>query len=127
MSEHDRFEELASLAAIGELSPEEHEEFQRHKVRGTITHVDLQEVRLDQPIQTAVSITLVGEPVGVKEGGVLNQVANEVNIEALPLEVPQHSSNRFEYPIRRASSRFLRPLPLPPKGRPDRRRQRQVS
>ena len=31
MSEHDRFEELASLAAIGELSPEEHEEFQRHK------------------------------------------------------------------------------------------------
>jgi hypothetical protein len=29
--EHDRFEELASLAAIGELSPEEHEEFQRHK------------------------------------------------------------------------------------------------
>ena len=31
MSEHDRFRELASLAAIGELSPEEHEEFQRHK------------------------------------------------------------------------------------------------
>jgi hypothetical protein len=29
--EHDRFRELASLAAIGELSPEEHEEFQRHK------------------------------------------------------------------------------------------------
>jgi large subunit ribosomal protein L25 len=65
-------------------------EFQRDKVRGTITHIDLQEVRLDQPIQTAVEITLVGEPVGVKEGGVLNQVANEVNIEALPLEVPQH-------------------------------------
>ena len=65
-------------------------EFQRDKVRGTITHVDLQEVRLDQPIQTAVSITLIGEPVGVKEGGVLNQVTNEVNVEALPLEVPQH-------------------------------------
>ncbi len=31
LSEHDRFEELASLAAIGELSPEEHEEFLRHK------------------------------------------------------------------------------------------------
>jgi len=31
LSEHDRFKELASLAAIGELSPEEHEEFQRHK------------------------------------------------------------------------------------------------
>jgi large subunit ribosomal protein L25 len=65
-------------------------DYQRDKVRGSITHIDLQEVRLDQPIQTAVSITLVGEPVGVKEGGVLTQVANEINLEALPLEVPQH-------------------------------------
>lgn len=65
-------------------------EFQRDKVRGQIIHVDLQEVRLDQPIQTAVAVTLVGEPAGVKEGGVLSQVANEVTVEALPLEVPQH-------------------------------------
>jgi large subunit ribosomal protein L25 len=65
-------------------------DYQRDKVRGTITHIDLQEVRLDQPIQTAVTLTLIGEPVGVKEGGVLAQVTNEINIEALPLEVPQH-------------------------------------
>jgi len=65
-------------------------EFQRDKVRGTITHVDLQEVRLDQTIHAAVVITLHGEPVGVKEGGVLSQVTNEVHVEALPLEVPQH-------------------------------------
>jgi large subunit ribosomal protein L25 len=64
-------------------------DYQRDKVRGTITHIDLQEVRLDQPIQTAVVVTLVGDPVGVKEGGVLAQVTNEVNVEALPLEVPQ--------------------------------------
>ena len=65
-------------------------EFQRDRIRGTITHVDLQEVRLDQPIQTAVSVTLVGEPAGVKEGGVLSQVTNEINVEALPMEIPQH-------------------------------------
>ena len=65
-------------------------DYQRHRVRGTIMHIDLQEVRLDQPIQTAVTVTLVGEPAGVKEGGVLAQVSNEVNVEALPLEVPQH-------------------------------------
>jgi len=64
-------------------------EFQRDKVRGQITHVDLQEVRLDQPIQAAVAITLVGEAVGTKEGGVLSQVTNELRVEALPLEVPQ--------------------------------------
>jgi large subunit ribosomal protein L25 len=65
-------------------------DFQRDKVRGTIIHVDLQEVRLDQTIQTSVSLTLVGEPVGVREGGVLTQITSEVNIEALPLEIPQH-------------------------------------
>jgi large subunit ribosomal protein L25 len=65
-------------------------DYQRDKVRGTIMHIDLQEVRLDQPIQTAVAVTLVGDPAGVKEGGVLSQAANEINVEALPLEVPQH-------------------------------------
>jgi large subunit ribosomal protein L25 len=65
-------------------------EFQRDRVRGTITHVDLQEVRLDRPIHSAVAVVLVGDPAGVKEGGVLSQVTNEVNVEALPLEIPQH-------------------------------------
>ena len=65
-------------------------EFQTHKVRGQITHVDLQEVRLDQPIHATVPLTLHGEAVGVKEGGVLSQVTNELNVEALPMEVPEH-------------------------------------
>jgi large subunit ribosomal protein L25 len=65
-------------------------EFQLSPVRGKLTHIDLQEVRLDQPIHTSVAVTLVGEPAGVKEGGILNQPTNEINIESLPLEVPQH-------------------------------------
>jgi large subunit ribosomal protein L25 len=65
-------------------------EFQQDPVRGYITHVDLQEVRLDQPIHAAVTIVLTGEPAGVKEGGVLNQVTTTVNVEALPLEIPEH-------------------------------------
>jgi large subunit ribosomal protein L25 len=65
-------------------------DFQRDKVRGTILHVDLQEVRLDQPIQASVAVTLIGDAVGVREGGVLTQITNEVNVEALPLEIPQH-------------------------------------
>lgn len=64
-------------------------DFQRDVVRGNITHVDLQEVRLDQLIQTSVEVALVGDPIGVREGGVLSQVTNEISIEALPLEVPQ--------------------------------------
>jgi large subunit ribosomal protein L25 len=65
-------------------------DYQRDKVRGSITHIDLQEVRLDQPIQTAVVVTLIGEAKGTREGGILQQVTNEVNVEALPLEIPQH-------------------------------------
>ena len=65
-------------------------EFQVSPIRGKLVHVDLQEVRLDQPIQSAVAVHLVGEPAGVKEGGVLSQVTNEVQVEALPLEMPEH-------------------------------------
>jgi large subunit ribosomal protein L25 len=63
-------------------------EYQLDAVRGTITHVDLQEVRLDQPIHATVSLHIVGESVGTKEGGVLSQTITELNVEALPLEVP---------------------------------------
>jgi large subunit ribosomal protein L25 len=65
-------------------------DYQQHPVRGHITHVDLQEVRLDQPIHATVTVTLTGEARGVKEGGVLTQVTNTVNVEALPLEIPEH-------------------------------------
>jgi large subunit ribosomal protein L25 len=65
-------------------------EYQQDPVKGYITHIDLQEVRLDQPIHASVIVTLTGEARGVKEGGVLTQVTNTVNIEALPLEIPEH-------------------------------------
>jgi len=67
-------------------------EYQVDPVRGGVTHVDLQEVRLDRPITASVSVHLAGGEVapGVKEGGVLSQVLREVNVEALPLEVPEH-------------------------------------
>jgi large subunit ribosomal protein L25 len=64
--------------------------YQQHPVRGTLTHIDLQEVRLDQPIQARVVVELVGEPIGVTEGGVLSQVSREITVEALPLEIPEH-------------------------------------
>jgi large subunit ribosomal protein L25 len=63
-------------------------DYQLDKVRGTITHVDLQEVRLDQPIHATVPVHLSGEAAGTKEGGVMSQVITEINVEALPLEVP---------------------------------------
>jgi large subunit ribosomal protein L25 len=65
-------------------------DYQVHPVRGHLIHIDLQEVRLDQPIQAQVVVELVGEPVGVTEGGVLSQVSREIRVEALPMEIPEH-------------------------------------
>ncbi len=65
-------------------------DYQQHVPSGRLSHIDLHEVRLDQPIQTQVSVTLVGEPAGVKEGGVLSQISREINVEALPMEIPDH-------------------------------------
>ena len=67
-------------------------EYQVDKVRGHVTHVDLQEVRLDQAIHASVSVHLLGgeDAPGVREGGVLSQPLRELNVEALPLEVPEH-------------------------------------
>jgi large subunit ribosomal protein L25 len=65
-------------------------DYQQDPIRGHISHIDLHEVRLDQPIQSSVTVQLVGEPAGVKEGGVLSQVQREINVEALPMEIPEH-------------------------------------
>jgi large subunit ribosomal protein L25 len=64
-------------------------DYQQDVITGRLAHIDLQEVRLDQPIQAQVVIELVGESAGAKEGGVLSQVSREINVEALPLEVPE--------------------------------------
>jgi large subunit ribosomal protein L25 len=65
-------------------------DYQQHPLRGTISHIDLREVRLDQPIHATVAIQLVGEAVGVKSGGMLSLVARELHVEALPADVPEH-------------------------------------
>jgi large subunit ribosomal protein L25 len=63
---------------------------QRHPVRGEAIHVDLLRVRMDQAIHATVPIDFVGseEAPGVVEGGIFNQELREVNIEALPGDIP---------------------------------------
>jgi large subunit ribosomal protein L25 len=65
-------------------------EYQQDPIKGTISHIDLREVRLDQPIHATVSVQLVGEAIGVKSGGMLSLVTRELHVEALPADVPEH-------------------------------------
>jgi large subunit ribosomal protein L25 len=66
-------------------------EAQRHPVRGETVHVDLLRVRLDQAIHAVVPLELTGidESPGVKEGGILEQIIRELNVEALPTAIPE--------------------------------------
>jgi large subunit ribosomal protein L25 len=65
-------------------------DLQQDPIRGTVSHIDLREVRLDQPIQATLVVQLVGESPGVKTGGVLSLVSRELQIEALPGSIPEH-------------------------------------
>lgn len=65
-------------------------DYQQDPIRGTISHIDLREVRLDQPIHATVSIQLVGDAAGAKTGGMLSLVTRELHVEALPADVPEH-------------------------------------
>jgi large subunit ribosomal protein L25 len=75
----------------GSPAPAVLKDAQHDPVRGHTVHVDLQRVRLDQAIHALVIVDLTGaeEAPGVKEGGVLEQVTREVNIEALPTDIPE--------------------------------------
>jgi large subunit ribosomal protein L25 len=66
-------------------------DYQQDPIRGTLAHIDLREVRLDEPIQASVVIQLVGEAAGANEGGVVSLVQRELNVEALPMDVPDHN------------------------------------
>jgi large subunit ribosomal protein L25 len=88
---------LAHAGAVLELrvdgetpTPVVLKELTRHPVTGEPVHLDLLRVRLDQAIHATVVLHLVGQEdaPGVKEGGVLEQVTRELNIEALPNDIP---------------------------------------
>jgi large subunit ribosomal protein L25 len=75
----------------GKATPVVLKEAQRHPVRGQTIHVDLLRVRLDQAITAVVPIELAGvdDAPGVKEGGILEQITREINVEALPTAIPE--------------------------------------
>jgi large subunit ribosomal protein L25 len=64
---------------------------QHHPVRSEVVHIDFLEVRLDEAIQSQVQVHVHGaeESPGVREGGVLEQVTHQLNIEALPTDIPE--------------------------------------
>jgi large subunit ribosomal protein L25 len=66
-------------------------EYQLDPITRDLLHADFYRVAMDKPITVTVSIVLEGEPKGVKQqGGILDFVHREVEIECLPGDIPEH-------------------------------------
>lgn len=66
-------------------------DMQMDPVSRMVIHIDFQRVLMDQKVRVTVPIELVGTAYGVKtEGGILDFVTREVNVECLPGEIPKH-------------------------------------
>ena len=63
-------------------------ELQYHPVTDDVIHIDLMRVRRSEKITISVPLVLVGESIGVKEGGVLSQSMNQIEISCFPTDVP---------------------------------------
>ncbi len=83
---------LFGLKIDGESYPAMALEIQREPLSKRIFHVDFHKVSLDKPVETSVPVKLEGESKGVKMGGVLEQVMWDIEVQALPLNIPEFIS-----------------------------------
>jgi len=66
-------------------------DWQYEPIKGALLHVDLKRIAMDKVLQVSVPIVLKGEAPGVKQqGGILEQILREVEIECLPADIPSH-------------------------------------
>ena len=64
-------------------------EIQRDPVRRSLLHVDFNEISLTETLKVRVKVQPKGEPLGVKEGGTLERIIWEVDVECLPTQIPE--------------------------------------
>jgi large subunit ribosomal protein L25 len=77
------------LAMDGERQKAMIVDWQYEPIRGSLLHIDLKRIAMDQKLQVNVPIELVGEAEGVKQqGGILEQITHEVEVECLPGDIP---------------------------------------
>ncbi len=66
-------------------------DWQYEPIKGALMHIDLKRIAMDKPIRVEVPVQFVGVAIGVKtQGGILDQVLREVEIECLPADIPSH-------------------------------------
>src|SRR6185312_231864 len=80
---------IFDLAMDGERTKAMIVDWQYEPIKGSLLHIDLKRIAMDQKLRVNVPIALKGEAVGVKQqGGILEQVLREVEVECLPGDIP---------------------------------------
>jgi len=75
----------------GESTPVMVVDSQRDPVKGNMLHADLKRIDLEKRIRVSVPVITEGEAAGIKlQGGLLEIISREVEIECLPDEIPEH-------------------------------------
>ncbi len=82
---------IFDLSLNGEKTKAMIVDWQYEPIKGRLLHIDLKRIALDKVLRVSVPIFLVGEAAGVKqEGGILEQMLREVEVECLPADIPSH-------------------------------------
>jgi large subunit ribosomal protein L25 len=82
---------IFDLSVDGENSKVMIVDYQHEPIKGSLLHIDLKRIAMDQKLRLEVPVLLKGTPQGVKtEGGILEQLLREVEIECLPGDIPAH-------------------------------------
>lgn len=88
-SAHTRIVRLKSASAELDGRHVIFKDLQRAPVSGEILHADLYEVDLNRAIRVQVALKFTGKAAGVAEGGILQPLVRTVEVECLPLEIPE--------------------------------------
>jgi large subunit ribosomal protein L25 len=82
---------IFDLQLDGEKSKAMIVDWQYEPIKGKLLHIDFKRIAMDEKIRVTVPVHCVGESAGVKQqGGILDQVLREVEIECLPADIPTH-------------------------------------
>lgn len=81
---------LIEVSLPGKAYPAIIREIQKDPLSGKVSHVDFQQVDMNETIKTEVPVHFTGEPVGVKNGGVLQYGERILEVEAQALELPEY-------------------------------------
>jgi large subunit ribosomal protein L25 len=77
------------LAVDGDRTKAMIVDWQYEPIKGSLLHIDVKRIAMDQKLRVNVPVELIGEPAGVKQqGGILEQLLREVEIECLPGDIP---------------------------------------